>query len=185
MSPDAVVRAWFKEVWDEGNEDAIDRLMAPDAVAHGLGPDGIRGPEAFKPYVRAMRGALGDLEVEVVQTLTDGDRVAAHCHVVARHVGTLFGAAANPAAGRFLGHHDRPRQGWPDRRGMELLRLPADVSADGMGQGSAAPGSSERTRRQPANEEPAPGTQERATGHSHYSPKRRYAAPMRSRPVMS
>ena len=56
MSPDAVVRAWFKEVWDEGNEDAIDRLMAADAVAHGLGADEIRGPEAFKPYVRAMRG---------------------------------------------------------------------------------------------------------------------------------
>ena len=92
MTPDAVVRAWFKEVWDEGNEDAIDRLMAPDAVAHGLGPDGIRGPEAFKPYVRTMRAALGDLEIEVTQTLTDGDRVAAHCHVVARHAGALFAA---------------------------------------------------------------------------------------------
>ena len=92
MTPDAVVRAWFKEVWDEGNEDAIDRLMAPDAVAHGLGPDGIRGPDAFKPYVRTMRAALGDLEIEVTQTLTDGDRVAAHCHVVARHAGALFGA---------------------------------------------------------------------------------------------
>ena len=34
-SPDAVVRAWFKEVWDEGREDAIDRLMAPYAVAYG------------------------------------------------------------------------------------------------------------------------------------------------------
>ena len=103
MSPDAVVRAWFKEVWDEGNEDAIDRLMAQDAVAHGLGADEIRGPEAFKPYVRAMRGALGDLEVEVVQTLTDGDRVAAHCHVVARHVGTLFGAAATQRPVDFWG----------------------------------------------------------------------------------
>ena len=92
MSPDAVVRAWFKEVWDEGREDAIDRLMAPDAIAHGLGADALSGPEAFKPYVRAMREALGDLEVEVVQTLTEGDRVAAHCHVVARHVGALFGA---------------------------------------------------------------------------------------------
>ena len=103
MSPDAVVRAWFKEVWDEGNEDAIDRLMAPDAVAHGLGSDEIRGPEAFKPYVRAMRGALGDLEVEVVQTLTEGDRVAAHCHVVARHVGALFGAAATERPVDFWG----------------------------------------------------------------------------------
>jgi predicted ester cyclase len=103
VSPDAVVRAWFKEVWDEGNEDAIDRLLAPDAVAHGLGPDEIRGPDAFKPYVRTMRAALGDLEVEVVQTLTEGDRVAAHCHVVARHVGALFGAAATQRPVDFWG----------------------------------------------------------------------------------
>ena len=103
MSPDAVVRAWFKEVWDEGNEAAIDRLMAPDAIAHGLGSDELRGPGAFKPYVRVMRAALGDLEVEVVQTLTDGDRVAAHCHVVARHVGALFGAAATQRPVDFWG----------------------------------------------------------------------------------
>jgi steroid delta-isomerase-like uncharacterized protein len=93
MTPDAVIREWFKEVWDEGNLDTVDRLMARDCVAHGLGPDGIRGPEALKPFVRVMRGALGDLEVDVSQTVTQGDRVAAHCHVSARHVGELFGAA--------------------------------------------------------------------------------------------
>ena len=27
MTPDAVARQWFREVWDEGNEAAIDRLM--------------------------------------------------------------------------------------------------------------------------------------------------------------
>ena len=103
MTPEAVVRAWFKEVWDEGNEEAIDRLLAPDAVAHGLTAEGLRGPEAFKPYVRAMRKALGDLEVEVVQTVTEGDRVAAHCHVVARHAGELFGVAPSNQPVDFWG----------------------------------------------------------------------------------
>ena len=109
MTPDALIRAWFKEVWDEGNLDAVDRLMAADAVAHGLGPGGIRGPEAFKPYVRTIRGALGDLEIEVLQTLTEGDRVAAHCHVVARHVGELFGSA--------------PTQRKVDFEGMTIVRV--------------------------------------------------------------
>ena len=103
MTPDAVIRAWFKEVWDEGNEEAIDRLLAPDAVAHGLAADAIRGPEGFKPYVRAMRAALGDLEIDVVQTLTEGDRVAAHCHVIARHVGEMFGAPATQQRVDFWG----------------------------------------------------------------------------------
>jgi predicted ester cyclase len=103
MTPDAVIRAWFKEVWDEGNLDAIDRLFAPDGVAHGLGSDNIRGPEGFKPYVTALRGALGDLEIEVVQTVTEGDRVAAHCHVVARHVGQLFAAPPSQQPVDFWG----------------------------------------------------------------------------------
>lgn len=33
---DAIIREWFREVWDEGREEAIDRLMAADAVVHGL-----------------------------------------------------------------------------------------------------------------------------------------------------
>ena len=97
MSPDSVVRAWFHEVWDEGREEAIDRLMAPDALVHGLGAEPIRGPEGFKPYFRTMRAALGDLEVRVERTVVQGEMVAAHCHVIARHVGDTLGG---PATGR-------------------------------------------------------------------------------------
>jgi predicted ester cyclase len=101
MTPDALVRAWFHEVWDVGDESAIDRLMAADAKVHGLsGPDGptvMIGPPAFKPFFRTMRAALGDLEVEVVRTVVQGDTVAAHCHVIARHVGDTLGG---PPTGR-------------------------------------------------------------------------------------
>ena len=38
-----------------------------------------------------MRNALGDLEVKVLRTVVQGDMVAAHCHVVARHVGEALG----------------------------------------------------------------------------------------------
>jgi hypothetical protein len=34
-TPDALARQWFKEVWDEGKEEAIDRLLSPDVVVHG------------------------------------------------------------------------------------------------------------------------------------------------------
>jgi hypothetical protein len=36
MQPDEMMRTWFDEVWCKGHEAAIDRLMAADAVAHGL-----------------------------------------------------------------------------------------------------------------------------------------------------
>jgi predicted ester cyclase len=90
-SPDAVVRAWFKEVWDEGREEAIDRLMAPYAVAYGLPGGPIQGPTAFKPVFRTFREALGDLTIEVVRTVVQDDMVAAHCHVTGRHSGNALG----------------------------------------------------------------------------------------------
>ena len=54
-SPDVVVRQWFREVWDDGNEEAIDRLLAPHAIVHGLGPTPMTGPAAFKSIFRVFR----------------------------------------------------------------------------------------------------------------------------------
>jgi predicted ester cyclase len=102
MNPDALVRAWFYEVWDLGDESAIDRLMAPDGAVHGLGAP-IRGPEGFKPYFRTMRNALGDLEVKVLRTVVQDDMVAAHCHVVARHVGEALGGPPTGKPVEFFG----------------------------------------------------------------------------------
>ena len=103
MDPDALVRAWFHEVWDEGREEAIDRLMAADAIVHGLGEGEIRGPEAFKPFFHVMRTALGDLEVRVERTIVQGDPVAAHCHVIARHVGETLGGPPSGKTVDFYG----------------------------------------------------------------------------------
>jgi predicted ester cyclase len=89
--PEEIVRRWFKEVWDEGREETIDQLMAPFAVAYGLPGGPIQGPTAFKPLFRTFREALGDLSIEVVRTVVQGDLVAAHCHVTARHSGLSFG----------------------------------------------------------------------------------------------
>ena len=96
-TPDAVMRQWFKEVWNEQNEEAIDRLMAPDAVAHGLGGEPLRGPEAFKAFWRAFQGALSQLNVEVTHVTTEGEMAVAHCHVTGRHTGDTLGV---PSTGR-------------------------------------------------------------------------------------
>jgi predicted ester cyclase len=122
MDPALLVRQWFREVWDEGNEAAIDRLMAPDAKVHGLsGPEGrstIVGPQHFKPYFRTMRAALGGLKVEVVRTIVQDDMVAAHCRVVARHVGDALGGPPTNRPVEFWGititrvKNDKLVEGW-------------------------------------------------------------------------
>ena len=71
-----------------------DAPLSPDAVVHGLsgtgGPDMI-GPEQFKPVFRTFREALGDLTIDVEQTIVQGDRCAAVCRVRGRHVGRALG----------------------------------------------------------------------------------------------
>lgn len=90
-TPDAIMRQWFQEVWNERRESSIEKLMAPHARVHGLAGGPIAGPEAFRPFYRLFCNAFSDLRVEVVQTVVEGDRVAALCHVTGTHTGDALG----------------------------------------------------------------------------------------------
>jgi steroid delta-isomerase-like uncharacterized protein len=105
MAPDAIVRMWFEEVWNQGRTDTIDRLMAPSATVHGVAPDGalVRGPEGFKPFHLQFRQAFPDLRVVVEQTVTEGDRVVAYCRVTGTHTGPLLGMPPTGRAVDFCG----------------------------------------------------------------------------------
>jgi predicted ester cyclase len=95
-TPDALVREWFDQVWNRLDESAIDRMLAPDAIVHGLGPEPLRGPAGFKPFFHAFKDGLADIRVQVERVVVDDDTCAAYCRVVARHTGdTLGGPATN------------------------------------------------------------------------------------------
>jgi steroid delta-isomerase-like uncharacterized protein len=96
-TPEAVIRAWFEEVWNRGDESAIDRLFHPDGVFSGLptsDAEPIRGPVAFKPFHQAFRSAFPDLSIEVVRTVTEGDWSVAYCRVSGTHRGEGLGMPA-------------------------------------------------------------------------------------------
>ena len=93
-----VARQWFEQVWNQGSEEAISRLMAADARFHGLPtPDGapIVGPEAFKPFFRRFRQAFPDIRIEVQHSVVEGEMVALHCRVTGSHRGESLGIAAS------------------------------------------------------------------------------------------
>ena len=93
-TPDAIARRWFREVWDEGKEEVIDQMLAPDAIVHGLtGPDGppMVGAAQFKPLFHMFREALGDLTIDVERTVVQGDTCAVQCRVRGKHVGRSLG----------------------------------------------------------------------------------------------
>ncbi len=102
-----VIPVWFERVWNKGEEAAIDEMLAPDAVIHGLElPAGSAktGPGAFKPFWRQFRSAFPDIRIEVLDCVTEGGRSVGHCRVTGTHIGAEFnGLAASRKKIEFTG----------------------------------------------------------------------------------
>ena len=101
MTPDAVVRSWFKEIWNEGQEEAIDRLADKNFVAQGA--PSLGSPADFKVLYRQFRRALSEIDVTVERTVTQGEYCAGYCRVKARHTGDGFGGAPSNRMVEFDG----------------------------------------------------------------------------------
>ena len=86
-----LLHRWFDQVWNEANADAIDQLLAPDCVIHGL-PDPqnkeLRGSEPFKIFWRQFRKDFPDIHVELNEVLVDGDLLACLCTAIGKHAGS-------------------------------------------------------------------------------------------------
>ena len=95
-----LTKRWFEEVWNQGREEAIDRLYASDAVAYGLdGGDGVRGPEGFKPFHRQLCGAFARRRFTVADAMASGDMVALRWTAEMDHTGDHLG---KPATGKTV-----------------------------------------------------------------------------------
>ena len=89
----ALVRTWFEEVWNQGRAEAIDELLADEAVVHGLGAD-LRGPVDFRSFQSAYRQAFPDVKLQLDEIVAQGDIVAARWTGKATHLGEGLGFAA-------------------------------------------------------------------------------------------
>jgi predicted ester cyclase len=96
-----LIRRWFEEVWNQKSESAIDRMLDPEARAHGVPtPDGfIVGPEQFKPFHRTLLGAFPDMHFVFHEVLAEGDRVAIRWTATMTHRGDQLGF---PATGKHV-----------------------------------------------------------------------------------
>jgi steroid delta-isomerase-like uncharacterized protein len=103
---DTILHHWFEEVWNKGCRDAIDEMLSPDAIAHGLtdaNGNEVRGAEAFKSFYDSFREAFPDIQVIVEDTVTEGNRIVARCKVEATHTGAGLGLAPTDSAVEFNG----------------------------------------------------------------------------------
>jgi steroid delta-isomerase-like uncharacterized protein len=101
-----LIHEWFEQVWNQGDANAIDRLMADDAVIHGLrdaSGNELQGKEGFRPFFQKFRAAFPDLHVEVEDAIVEGEKIACRCLVRGTHRGDSLGFAATLRPVEFTG----------------------------------------------------------------------------------
>ena len=87
-----LVRSFVEEFWNEGNADAAEELMAPDAEIHM--PTGERVDlEGLKGFAGAFRGSFPDWHSTFEELVAEGDWVAERWTGRGTHWGELLGLA--------------------------------------------------------------------------------------------
>ena len=106
MKKNTLAHEWFDEVWNKRKVETIDRLLAEDVIAHGLVDEmgnELRGPCEFKTFFVQFTKAFPDIHVEVADTISEGDKIAARCMVTGTHRGDTLGVPGSNRPVRFTG----------------------------------------------------------------------------------
>jgi steroid delta-isomerase-like uncharacterized protein len=87
-----LIRRAVEEVWNGGNFDVVDELVASDFIVHAALPeDEVHGPEGAKQYFAMLRQAFPDLHFTIEEQIADGDRVVTRWTATGTHTGTFQG----------------------------------------------------------------------------------------------
>ena len=90
----ALIRRFFKEVWNEKNLDAIDELVAADQVDHDRPPGLPPGREGAKAFIGAYLNAFPDVKITIEDMIAKGDKVVTRWNATGTHTGELMGIPA-------------------------------------------------------------------------------------------
>jgi steroid delta-isomerase-like uncharacterized protein len=90
----AVARRWFEDLFNAGNLEVADEIIAADHVNHDPTlPDIPPGPEGQKQVVNLYVGAFTNAHISIEDQLAEGDRVATRWTGSGTHQGEFMGVA--------------------------------------------------------------------------------------------
>ena len=78
--------AWEK-MWNEGQLDVADRVVAPNHIMHYRGESTPWGPDTLKKVVSSWLKAFPDTKVKVEDIIAEGDKVAVRLTFTGTHQG--------------------------------------------------------------------------------------------------
>lgn len=101
----ALMRRWFKEVWNEGRVQTIHDLMDQSCIGIGQDQPGveIHGPADFVGLFNRLHGAFPDIKIIVDDTIGADDKVVVRWSAVMTHTGDHLGIPATNRPVRITG----------------------------------------------------------------------------------
>jgi len=87
-----LARQFFEQIWNQGDESAIDRFIAE--YASGNDPKFGLGRESFRVQWRAWRKAFPDIHFLVQEIIAEGNTVVTRWHLTGTHMGEYLGKPA-------------------------------------------------------------------------------------------
>jgi len=87
-TPETILKTWMRRVWNELDHAAIDEMLAPDALVHGVSDVPLRGPDGWRQFYGQFVEAFGGFRFEIVDQVVSGDKVAGRFVGSMTHKGT-------------------------------------------------------------------------------------------------
>ncbi len=87
-----LARQFFEQIWNQGDESAIDRYIAEDAT--GNDPKFGVGRESFRLQWTKWRNAFPDINFAVEEIIAEGNIVVTRWHLTGTHKGEYLGQPA-------------------------------------------------------------------------------------------
>ena len=87
----AIVKRIVQEIWNGGNLDLADELIAPDYTDTVSGDGSPVGPNGFKEAVSGVRDAFPDFVLTINDMISEDDKVVLVWTFIGTHKGELMG----------------------------------------------------------------------------------------------
>ena len=91
VSNKAILQRLFDKIYNEGDLQVADEIMADGFVNHNPGPGEASGREGFKAFVAYLRRAFADFQITVEDQVAEGDKVVTRFTISGRHEGEFAG----------------------------------------------------------------------------------------------
>jgi steroid delta-isomerase-like uncharacterized protein len=87
----AVVRRLIEEVYNEGNMNVVDELVAPDIFDHAAVPEHQHGIDGLKHVMEWVRTFSSDVHYDIDDIISEGEKVGVRMTQSGTHTGTVRG----------------------------------------------------------------------------------------------